>query len=129
MPTPMASGRGATWVNTGNLTVLTETPVAGATTSAYGIYVLDDGTLTNTGRIRVDGDTAYEVYITDGHAVTLVDDYRVTLDGDPNVGSIYVGAGSTLDLNDSHLAVDGLVGETLWDTEYRLFELDPNGAD
>ncbi len=62
------------------------------------------------------------------NTATLVDTYTVALDGDPNDASIYIDENATLDLNDATLSVASVSGETLWDTPYPLFEVDPNGA-
>ena len=99
---------------------------ASAEACAYGIYLSNDANVTNTGVIRTSGDEAYELYVASG-TTTLVDTYTMTLDGDdPNVGSIYVADGATIALNDADLSVAGFVGETLWDTEYQIF--DANGV-
>lgn len=52
----------------------------------------------------------------------------MTLDGDPNDASIRVDDSATLDLNRADLTVTDMAGETLWDAEYQLFEVDPNGG-
>jgi hypothetical protein len=97
----------------------------GFDSTAYGVYMTGSGslTLTNTGIIHVDADTAYEVGIMNsGASVTLVDDYRLNLDGDPDTGSIFVADGATLDLNDAVLSVSSVGGTTVWNTEYKIFE-------
>ena len=117
-------------VNTGAIDV---TAIAGtaqgadAHSYAYGIYMDDSGNLTNTGVVRADADTTYEVYVASG-ATTLVDSYNVTLDGDPNAAAFYVRDGATLALNDAQLTVTGVTGETRWDTEYQLFEINETGV-
>ncbi len=98
----------------------------GSTAYAYGIYMAGDGLLTNTGLIRAAGDTAYELHV-DAGTTTLHRIYNVTLDGDPNVGSIYVDQNATLALNEATLSVAGVSG-VLWDAPYRLFDLAPNGV-
>ncbi len=100
---------------------------ADAETYALGIQLYGDGTLTNTGILRAFADTAYELQVGFG-TTTLVDSYNVTLDGDPDDASIYIADRATLALNDATLTVTEVSGETLWDTPYRLFEADPNGA-
>ncbi len=94
---------------------------------AYGIYMTGNGTLTNTGTIRASGDQAYELYVA-SRTTTLVDTYNVTLDGDPNDASLGIAADATLVLNNATLSVTDITGETLWDTEYQLFDIDPNGG-
>ncbi len=111
--------------NTGDMDIRATT--TDGTGLAYGIYLIEDGELTNTGTVRVSGDTAYEVYVRGG-TVTLVDTYNVALDGDPNRGSLGVADGATLDLNDATLTVTHVAGETLWDTEYRLFDTEGSGV-
>ncbi len=113
--------------NSGNITV-TATAQEGSTSYAYGIYLAGDGALTNTGTIRTSADRAYEVYVAPDTTTTLVDTYNVTLDGDPNEASVYVGDGATLELNDASLTVTYANRETIWDTDYRLFEVDSNGV-
>ncbi len=107
--------------NSGNITVTSDVPDGSTPARAYGIRMYNEGYLTNTGIIRASGDSAYELYI-DGSMTTLLDTYNVTLDGDPNTGSIYVGGEAMLALNGATLTVTEVSGDTLWDTEYRLFE-------
>ncbi|MDI9433289.1 MAG: autotransporter outer membrane beta-barrel domain-containing protein [Planctomycetota bacterium] len=117
---------GASVDNSGNVTV-TATTEAGSRTYAVGIDMYGDGTLTSTGIIRAFADTAYELRA--GYGTTrLVGTYNVTLDGDPDDASIYVADQATLALNNARLTVTEAPGETLWDTPYRLFEVDPDGA-
>ncbi len=113
--------------NSGRLTV-TATAEEGASSYATGIYLAGNHALTNTGIIRTSADTTYEVYIDDDATATLVETYNVTLDGEPNEASFYVADGATLGLNDASLTVAYASRETLWDTPYRLFEVDPNGT-
>jgi len=113
--------------NNADLSV-TATAPDGFSSRAYGIYVDGNSTLTNTGIVRATGDIAYELHVDDNASVTLVDTYNVTLDGDPDAASIYVGENATLALNDATLTVAGVSREIRWDTPYRLFELGPNGA-
>jgi len=114
--------------NSGDITVTAETEPDGSMSRAYGIYMGDDGdsNLTNTGTIRAFGDDAYELYIAGG-TTTIIDTYNVTLDGDPCQASIFVGSGATLNLNNAALTVTDVQGDvegaTLWNTEYRLFEV------
>jgi len=112
--------------NSGDITV-TATAGEGVDSEAYGIRFHGDGTLTNTGIIRATGDTAYEVRVTGSTTLTLVDVYNVTLDGDPNDASIFVGDDATVALNDATLTVTA-VNETQWNTPYRLFETAGTGA-
>lgn len=112
--------------NSGAITVAA-TAAEGSTSQAYGIRVNSPGNLTNTGIIRATGDTAYELSVASG-TTTLVDTYNVTLDGDPAQASLGVADGATLALNDATLTVTAIAGETLWDTEYRLFETAGTGV-
>jgi len=112
--------------NAGDLTV-TAMAQEGFSASACGIHMDGTGTLTNTGIIRASADQAYELCIASG-TTTLVDTYNVTLDGEPSDASIYVGDGATLALNGSTLTVASVSGETLWGTEYRLFETEGTGV-
>ncbi|HNS22131.1 MAG TPA: autotransporter outer membrane beta-barrel domain-containing protein [Sedimentisphaerales bacterium] len=107
--------------NSGNITVTSNVPDGSTPARAYGIRMYNEGYLTNTGIIRAIGDSAYELFI-DSSVTTLLDTYNVTLDGDPNTASIYVGGEAMLVLNDATLTVTAVDGETLWNTEYRLFE-------
>ncbi|HPC96044.1 MAG TPA: autotransporter outer membrane beta-barrel domain-containing protein [Sedimentisphaerales bacterium] len=117
---------GANVDNSGNVSV-TATTEAGSRTYAIGIDMYGDGTLTNTGTVRAFADTAYELRA--GYGTTrLVGTYNVTLDGDPDDASIYVADRASLALNNATLTVMEVPGETLWDTPYRLFEVDPDGA-
>ncbi len=117
---------GANVDNSGAVTV-TATTEAGSRTYAIGVDMYGDGTLTNTGTVRAFADTAYELRA--GYGTTrLVGTYNVTLDGDPDDASIYVADQATLALNNATLTVTEVPGETLWDTPYRLFEVDPDGA-
>jgi len=111
--------------NSGSITV-TATAQDGFTSTAYGISLVGSGGLSNTGVIRATGDTAYELFVAYG-TTTLLDTYNVTLDGDPNQACIGVADEGTLALNDATLTVTAVSGETLWDTEYRLFEVE-NGS-
>ncbi len=117
---------GASVENAGAVTVAATTE-AGSDTYAIGIDLYGDGTLTNTGAVRAFADTAYELRAGYG-TTTLVGMYNVTLDGDPQDASIYVADHATLVLNNATLTVTEVAGETLWDTPYRLFEVDPEGA-
>lgn len=117
---------GASVDNSGDVSV-TATTEAGSRTYAIGIDMYGDGTLTNTGTVRAFADTAYELRAGYG-TTTLVGTYNVTLDGDPDDASIYVADRATLALNNARLTVTEVPGETLWDTPYRLFEVDPDGA-
>ncbi|MEN6338463.1 MAG: hypothetical protein ABFE01_29760 [Phycisphaerales bacterium] len=112
--------------NSGDVTV-TAIAAEGSASQAYGIWVDAPANVSNTGIIRVTGDTAYELSIASG-STTLVDTYNVTLDGDPNRASIGVADGATLALNDATLTVTAVDGETLWNTEYKLFEVEGTGA-
>ncbi len=123
---PDASAAGTDVHNSGDITV-TATAQEGFTSRAYGIRMDYSRNLTNTGIIRAAADTAYELYVASG-TTTLVDTYNVTLDGDPNQASIGVADGATLALNNATLTVTALSGETLWDTQYRLFATDSNGV-
>jgi hypothetical protein len=119
-------------VNGGAITV-TSTASPGSVAKAFGIYVgvhaEADSSLTNTGVIRASAaDIAYEVYVESTKTLTLVDTYNVTLDGDPSQGSLYVGGAATLALNNATLTASAVDGETLWDTEYRLFETGDTGT-
>lgn len=113
--------------NSGDITVIA-TAEEGSSSYAYGIYLSGNRMLTNTGTIRTSADTAYELYVASDATATLVDTYNVTLDGDPSDASIYVGDGATLALNDATLTVAYANRETMWETEYRLFEVDANGV-
>jgi hypothetical protein len=113
--------------NSGDITV-TAAAGDGFGCRSYGILFAGEGTLTNVGVIRATGDTAYELYMEGGSALTLIDTYNVALDGDPDQGSIYVGDAATLALNGATLTVSAVSGETLWDTEYRLFETAGTGV-
>lgn len=106
--------------NNGNIRVEAVAP-ENLDTAAVGILFVGDGQLTNTGIIRAFGDRAYEVAIMAG-TVTLQGSYTISLDGDPNVGSLFIGSGATLALNGASLNVASLEGETLFDTEYRIFD-------
>jgi hypothetical protein len=109
--------RGVAVNNSGNITV----SATGAATRAfaYGIYIDDTATLTNTGIIRAADSNAYEVKITGG-TVTLVDRYHMHLDGTPSKGSIYVDAGATLNLNNALLTA---TAENIrFNTEYKIFD-------
>jgi hypothetical protein len=117
--------READVVNLGDITV-TAQAVEGSTSRTYGIYHDYGGSLTNTGVIRLSGDTCYEVYV--GGNTTLLDVYNVTLDGDPGNAAFYVADHAELALNDATLTVTAVSGETLWNTEYQLFETDGSGV-
>jgi len=117
---------GASVANSGAVSV-TATTEAGSRTYAVGIDMYGNGTLTNTGAVRAFADTAYELRAGYG-TTTLVGTYNVTLDGDPDDASIHVADRATLVLNNATLTVTEVAGETLWDTPYRLFEVDPDGA-
>jgi len=106
--------------NSGDITVAATARV-GSVSEAYGIRTNNYTNVTNTGIIRVTGDTAYELYVASNTAL-LVDTYNVTLDGDPNRASLGVADGATLALNNARLTVTAVSGETRWDTPYRLFE-------
>lgn len=106
--------------NSGNIRVEAVTP-EGLDAAAVGILFVGDGNLTNTGIIRTFGDRAYEVAVMAG-TLTLNDTYTITLDGDPAIGSLFIGNGATLALNGASLSVASLEGETLFDTEYRIFD-------
>jgi len=115
-------------VNLGDITV-TAQAAEGFTSRACGIsqgYRGSGGFLTNTGVIRLSGDTCYEVYV--GGDSTLLDIYNVTLDGDPGNANFYVKDHANLALNDATLTVTAVAGETLWDTPYELFETEGTGA-
>jgi hypothetical protein len=99
--------------NSGVITV----SASGNASAAYGIY-MTEGTLTNTGVIHAAADNAYEVYV--NGAVSLVDRYNMTLDGDPAKGSIYVLDGATLNLNSALFSVS-TASDTRFNTEYRIF--------
>ncbi len=111
--------------NTGNIIVSASGGSLGEdedSSYAYGIYL--DGSdlaLTNYGSISASAGTeAYEVYISSGSSVTLVDNYTLTIDGDAATGSIYVGSSASLDLNDATLAVT--TGDAFsWETDYAIF--------
>ncbi len=113
--------------NSGAITVLA-TAQDGFSSEALGILFEGNGTLTNTGIIRASGDMAYELYVENDASLTLIDTYNVTLDGNPNDASIYVGTDATLALNDATLTVASITGETLWDTPYQLFEVTDTGV-
>jgi len=121
-------------VNSGDIIVTAETEQEGGESRAYGIY-MEGGegntNLTNTGTIRAFGDTAYELYIGPG-TTTIVDTYNVTLDGNPEVPSIFVATGGVLALNNAVLTVTDVQGDvagaTQWDTEYQLFSVASYGA-
>lgn len=108
-------------INSGNITATASTQ-DGSIAEAVGIYRggEGDGTVTNTGIIRAFGDSAYELFVSFG-TTTLVNTYNVTLDGDPQRPSIFVDNGGMLALNDATLTVTDVPGDTLWNTEYRLF--------
>lgn len=107
-------------INGGNITVQAMAP-DDLDTAAVGILFAADGNLTQNGMIRAFGDRAYEVAVMSG-TVTLLDSYHMTLDGDPTVGSLFVNDGATLDINGAALSVSALSGETLFNTEYQIFE-------
>jgi hypothetical protein len=117
--------------NTGQISVTAVGGTADAndTTDAYATATGIDarGNVTNTGVIRTDGDETYEVYVASG-TTTLVNTYNVTLDGDPDQASFFIADGATLALNDATLTVTDVDGETLWNTEYRLFAIDSTGV-
>lgn len=117
---------GASVDNSGDVAA-TATTDAGSDTYAVAIDLYGDGTLTNTGILRAFADAAYELRAGYG-TTTLVSAYNVTLDGDPEDASIYVADSATLALNNATLTVTDVPGETLWDTPYRLFEVDPDGS-
>lgn len=112
--------------NSGAITA-TATAKEGFTSRAYGIQMAGSGNLTNTGIIRATANTAYELYVAAG-TTRLADTYNVTLDGDPNRASLGVADGATLALNNATLTVTALSGQTLWDTQYRLFTTDGNSV-
>ncbi|MBN1508303.1 MAG: autotransporter outer membrane beta-barrel domain-containing protein [Sedimentisphaerales bacterium] len=117
--------------NSGDITA-TATAGPGFTTEAYGIFMSQGeggipSTLTNTGTIRAFGNTAYELYVAYG-TTTLVNVYNVTLDGNPQDPSIFVNDGATLALNSAALTVTDVPGDTLWNTEYRLFGVGEQGS-
>jgi hypothetical protein len=112
--------------NSGDITVAA-TAHDGSASKAYGIRANGYTNITNTGVIRAAADTAYELYVA-AYTSTLVDTYNVTLDGDPNRASLGVADGATLVLNNATLTVAAVSGETLWDTEYKLFETEGTGA-
>ena len=111
--------------NSGAITAMT-TADDGFIAEAYGILFSGQGTLTNTGVIRVVGDTAFELAVSDNATLTLIDTYNVTLEGDPDKASIYVGDAATLALNDAKLTVTAAA--ILWDTQYKLFETSGTGV-
>lgn len=95
--------------------------------SAAGIYFAESGSLTNTGIIRAFADSAvYEVYINAG-TVTLLNNYNLTLDGDPTVGSLYVGEDAELNLNGALLSVTMINGTTQVNTPYQIFDTSDGG--
>lgn len=101
--------------NSGEITVSAD----GSDSHAYGVYFNNGGTLTNTGVIRAGGDNAYEVYVNAG-TVNLVNRYNMTLDGNPAKGSIFLNAGSTINLNNSLFSVTAV--PVHFNTQYRIFE-------
>jgi len=125
----IAYGLRAAYADVTNSGAITATANAGDgfNAGAYGLYFSSENTLTNTGIIRASGDMAYEVLVVSG-TTTLVDTYNVALDGDPTQASLGVTDGATLALNDATLTTTAIDGETLWDTEYRLFETEGTGA-
>jgi hypothetical protein len=131
-PNATAYGIQATGVviNSGDINVTAEAQ-DDKPAGAYGIYMQaefyepgPDNEITNTGMIRAFGDNAYELYIASG-TTRIVDTYNVTLDGNPNVPSIFVAGGATLNLNNALLTVTDVQGDvagaTQWNTEYHLF--------
>jgi len=113
-------------VNGGNITATAIAPEM-YDTAAVGILFAGSGNLTSTGVIRSFGDRAYEVAVMSG-TVTLVDDYNLTLDGDPSVGSLYVAGGASLVLNDAMLSVTPVAGATRMNTEYTIFDTSDGGT-
>lgn len=124
------SGNGSTLVNSGDISV-TATAENGYSGYAAGILFVDGGTLTNTGAIFSDSDESYQVAAISG-TLTLSGAYNMNLDGDPDVGAIYVGDTAILEINDAELTVSTLEDEALLDTQYRIFETEDtatvNGA-
>jgi hypothetical protein len=128
----MAAGihirEGTAFVSNSADIIATATANEGYESLAYGIYFEGAGSLTNTGSLQAFGDThAYEVAVISG-TVTLVDSYNLTLDSDPAVGSLYVGDGAELALNDATLSVTMVDGTTQINTEYRIFDTDDGGT-
>jgi hypothetical protein len=117
----------ASTLNNSGAVIATATAESGFDSYAYGISSGGYNTLTNTGIVRAIADTPFEVYVT-ANTTTLDGIYNVTLDGDPNQASLGVATGATLALNDATLTVTALDGETLWDTEYKLFEAEGTGV-
>lgn len=122
------SGYLKNFVNNSGIITVTATAGEGGEASATGISFTNGGSLTNSGVIEVSGgSSAYEVAVHSG-TVTLVDEYNLTLDGDPTVGSLYVAEGAELDLNGAMLGVTVAGGSTLLNTEYRIFDTDDGGT-
>jgi hypothetical protein len=107
-------------INSGTITVTAAAPEA-YDTVAVGILSADDARLTNTGIIQSFGDRAYEVAILAGRT-TLVGSYNLNLDGDPEVGSLFVADGAELSLNGATLTVSVVGEDAQMNTEYRIFE-------
>lgn len=92
---------------------------------AYGIETNDDCYLKNTGSIRANANTAYELIVKSG-TTTLLDEYKLTLDGNPSTGSLYISDGASIDLNNAKLSL-AYTAETLAMSEYRIFSTDETG--
>lgn len=127
-----SSGGNITVYNSGNITVTANGGTASGSsgayantdTRAYGIHLSGYNiSLSNYGSIKAAADTAYEVYIDSDSNVTLLDNYTFTIDGDANIGSIYVSSSSNLHLNNAKLSVT--TGSNFsWNTDYTLFKND-----
>jgi len=116
-------GASSTVRNTGTIFVEGPSTWDTAAEPGAGIYAHKTVKLTNTGKILTTGH-AYEVRVVNCD-MQFVDTYNVSLDGDPAHASIDMYGTSTLDINDAKLTVSEVDGETIWNTDYKLFK-DPN---